>query len=122
MKCLPSVQAIVPHHGESILHRILKVPLVKLHVFGQITVNLSQFRVPCYKSDVKLKLRFCPKPDENYKTIQRFIFKLLALKRVGISFFEGFMFLSCLLLNVVRHSVLPRGQTPKSGTNCILWI
>ena len=52
VKCLPSVQAIVPHHSGSVLRSILKV-----HVFGQIIVNLGQFRVSCYKFDVKLKLK-----------------------------------------------------------------
>ena len=66
LKCLPPNQAIVPHRGGSIC--------MKLHVFGQIIVNLSQSRVPCYK---------------NYKTIQRFIFKLL--NECGVSFFEGFI-------------------------------
>ena len=57
VKCLPSVQAIVPHRSGSILRSILKVQLLKLHVFGQIIVNLGQFRVSCYKFDVKLKLK-----------------------------------------------------------------
>ena len=87
--CLPSAQAIVPHRGGSILRSILKVQLLKSHVFGQIIVDLSQFRVSCYKFDVILKLRNFPKPYVNYKTIHRFIFKLLALKRVRSFFFCG---------------------------------
>ena len=66
-----------------------KVQLLKSHFCGQIILNRSQFRVSCYKSDVKLKLRFFPKPYVNYKTIQQFIFKLLALKRVRSFFFCG---------------------------------
>ena len=61
VKCLPSNHAIVPHRGGSILRSILKVQLLKSHVFGQIIVNLSQFRVSCYKFDVILKLRILPK-------------------------------------------------------------
>ena len=61
VKCLPSNHAIVPHRGGSILRSILKVQLLKLHVFGQIIVNLGQCRVLYYKFDVKLKLRFLSK-------------------------------------------------------------
>ena len=61
-KCLPSIiKAIVPYRGGSILRSILKVQLLKSHVFGQVIVNLCQFRVSCYKFDVKLKLRIFSK-------------------------------------------------------------
>ena len=54
------IKAIVPHRGID-LRSIVQVQLLKSHVFGQIIVNLSQFRVSCYKFDVKLKLRILPK-------------------------------------------------------------
>ena len=82
------IKAIVPHRGID-LRSIVKVQLLKSHVFGQIIVNLSQFRVSCYKSGVKLKLRILPKALCKLQTIQRFIFKLLAFKRVRSFFFCG---------------------------------
>ena len=53
--------------------------------FEQIIVNLSQFRVSCYKFDVKLKLWNFSKALCNYNT-PLFISKLLAPKLVRISF------------------------------------
>ena len=41
------------------------VQLLKSHVLGQIIVNLSQIRFPCYEFDV-------PKPYVNYNKIKRF--------------------------------------------------
>ena len=35
-------------------YSIVKVQLLKKRFSGQIIVNLSQFRVPCYQFDVKL--------------------------------------------------------------------
>ena len=89
LKCLPSVQAIVPHRGGSILRSILIVQLLKSHVFGQIIVNLSQFRVSCYKFDVKLKLRIFPKALCKLQNDTTIWFLVLALKRVRSFFICG---------------------------------
>ena len=53
VKCLPPNQAIFPHRGID-LRSTVKLQLLKSHDFGQIVVDLTQLRVPCYKFDVKL--------------------------------------------------------------------
>ena len=56
--------------------------MMKSHIFEQIMVNHSKFRVPCYKFDVKLYYDISPKPYVNYNMIEQFISKLLAPKLV----------------------------------------
>ena len=87
VKCLPSVQAIVPHRSGSILRSILKVQLLKSHVVKQIIVNLSQFRVSCYKFDVKLKLTILPKALCKLEEKKS---SCWPSNECGVSFFVGF--------------------------------
>ena len=90
VKNLPSVQVIVPHRGGLILRCILKVKLLKLHGFGQIIMNLSQFRVFCYKFDVKLKLRFFTKALCKFQNVPCIFSSCWPLNECGVSFFEVF--------------------------------
>ena len=102
MKCLPSVQAIVPHRSGSILRSILKVQLLKSHVLGQIIVNLSQFRVSCYKFDVKLKQRICPKALCKLQNATTICFQVVGPKRGA-----EFLFLQVYVTDTTIAPIVP---------------
>ena len=59
---------------------------------GTISANLSQFRVPCYKFDVKWKLRFFSKaPCKLQKQYNDLFSSCWPLDECGVSFFERFI-------------------------------